>query len=68
MILRIMVILTAIRCLITKNYESLATCILALLLFLLPALVEDKMKLTIPPLFQAIIFSFIFAAEILGSR
>ncbi len=66
MILRIMVILTAIRCLITKNYESLATCILALLLFLLPALVEDKMKLTIPPLFQAIIFSFIFAAEILG--
>jgi hypothetical protein len=66
MILHIMVILTAIRCLLTQNYESFATCILALLLFLLPALVEDKMKLTIPPLFQAIIFAFIFAAEILG--
>lgn len=66
MILHIMVILTAIRCLVTHNYESFATCILVLLLFLLPALIEDRMKLSIPPLFQAIIFGFIFAAEILG--
>lgn len=66
MILHAMVVLTAIRCLITHNYESFATCILVLLLFLLPALIEDKMKLSIPPLFQAIIFAFIFAAEILG--
>ena len=66
MILHAMVILTAIRCLVTKNYESFATCILVLALFLLPALIQDKMKLTIPPLFQAIIFAFIFAAEILG--
>ena len=66
MILHTMVVLTAIRCLITHNYESFATCILVLLLFLLPALIEDKMKLSIPPLFQAIIFAFIFAAEILG--
>lgn len=65
-ILRIMVILTAIRCLVTHNYESFATCLLVLLLFLLPALIEDRLKLTIPPLFQAIIFAFIFAAEILG--
>ena len=66
MILHAMVILTAIRCLVTKNYESFATCILVLALFLLPALIQDKMKLSIPPLFQAIIFAFIFAAEILG--
>lgn len=66
MVLHTLVILTAIRCLITKNYESFATCILVLLLYLVPALIEDKMDLSIPPLFQAIIFSFIFAAEILG--
>ena len=66
LVLHIMVILTAIRSLVTKNYESFATCILVLLLFLVPALIEDKMDLTIPPLFQAIIFCFIFAAEILG--
>ena len=65
-ILYILVILTAIRCIITKNYESLATCVLVLLLFFVPALIEDRMDLTIPPLFQAIIFIFIFAAEILG--
>ena len=61
-----MVVLTAIRCLLTRNFESFATCILVLLLFLIPALIEDKMDLTIPPVFQAIIFTFIFAAEILG--
>ena len=66
LILHTMVILTAIRCLVTQNYESFATCILVLVLFLLPALIEDRMKLSIPPLFQAIIFGFIFAAEILG--
>ena len=65
-VLYVLVILTAVRCIITKNYESLATCVLVLLLFLVPALIEDKMDLTIPPLFQAIIFIFIFAAEILG--
>lgn len=65
-ILRVMVVLTLIRSLVTHSYESAATCILVLLLFLLPALLEDLMDLTIPPLFQAIIFGFIFAAEILG--
>ena len=66
MILRIMVLLTMIRSLVTGNFESAATCLLVLLLFLLPALIEDLMDLTIPPVFEAIIFGFIFAAEILG--
>ena len=65
-ILRVMVVLTMVRCIVTRNYESVATCILVLLLFLVPAFLQDKMDLTIPPLFQAIIFAFIFAAEILG--
>lgn len=65
-ILRVMVVLTLIRCLVTHNVESAATCILVLLLFLVPAFLQDKLDLTIPPLFQAIIFAFIFAAEILG--
>ncbi|MBR2122696.1 MAG: hypothetical protein IJ930_07230 [Lachnospiraceae bacterium] len=61
-----MVVLTAVRCLITGNYESVATCVLVLLLFLIPAFLQDKMDLKIPAVFQAIIFAFIFAAEILG--
>ncbi|MBO5999355.1 MAG: hypothetical protein J6P87_06675 [Lachnospiraceae bacterium] len=65
-LLRAMVVLTAIRCLVTGNYESVATCILVLILFLIPAFLQDKMDLKIPAVFQAIIFAFIFAAEILG--
>ena len=66
LILHILVILTAIRCLLTQNYESLAICILVLFLFLAPAFLEDKLHIRIPPLFVAIILLFIFAAEILG--
>ena len=66
LVLYTMVILTAIRCLFTKNFESFATCILVLLLFLVPAIIEERMDVSIPPLFEGIIFAFIFAAEILG--
>ncbi len=65
-VLRILVLLTLIRCIFTGNYQSAMLCILSLLLFLVPAFLQDKMSLTIPPTFQAIIFGFIFAAEILG--
>ena len=64
--LRLLVLLTLVRCLFTKNYQSAMLCVLSLILFLVPAFLQDKMKLTIPPVFQAIIFGFIFAAEILG--
>ncbi len=65
-ILRVLVIISLIRNLFHRNFQSAAICVLSLVLFLIPALLQDKMKLTIPPLFQAIIFGFIFAAEILG--
>ena len=65
-LLRTMVVVTLIRSLITRNFESAATCILVLVLFLIPAFIADKLDLTIPPVFQRIIFAFIFAAEILG--
>lgn len=65
-VLRILVILTAVRCFLTENYEGLAICLLSLVLFLLPSFFEEKLKLDIPPLFERIIYLFIFAAEILG--
>ena len=61
-----MVLLTAVRCAFTHNYESLAICVLTLVLFLLPSLFEQLLKIEIPPVFQVIIYLFIFAAEILG--
>lgn len=65
-ILRILVIVTLVRCVMTQRWEGVAICVLVLVLFLVPALVEDMAHIEIPGLFQAIIYSFIFAAEILG--
>ena len=44
-ILRILVLLTAVRCAFTHNYESLAICVLTLVLFLLPSLFEQLLKI-----------------------
>jgi len=65
-ILRLLVILTMIRQILTGNYEGAAVCILSLVLFLLPSFAQNRFKIEIPPIFQAIIYLFIFAAEILG--
>ena len=65
-VLRVLVLLTLIRNLMTGNYESAAICVLSLLLFLVPAFLQDVMDVSIPPVFRGIIFAFIFAAEILG--
>jgi hypothetical protein len=65
-VLRIIVIITLVRCILLGNYESAALCVLSLVLFLMPAFVEEQFRVEIPPLFEAIIYLFIFAAEILG--
>lgn len=65
-VLRVLVFLTMIRCIMTGNYQSMMLCLLSLILFLVPAFLQDKMRIEIPPVFQVIIFGFIFAAEILG--
>ena len=65
-VLRALVLVVLVRCVITGRWEDVALCALSLVLFLVPAFVEDLARIQIPGLFQAIIFSFIFAAEILG--
>ena len=65
-VLRCLVVITMIRCIITRQFESVAICVLSLVLFTLPVLVEENLHIEIPPLFEAIIYLFIYAAEILG--
>ena len=48
------------------NYESAFTCALALVLFVLPALLERRLHIDLPNTLEIIILLFIFAAEILG--
>ncbi len=65
-ILRLLVILSAVRHTMRGEYEAMATCILVLALFFVPAVMEDRLKMDIPPIFEGIIYLFIFSAEILG--
>ena len=65
-ILRILVLITMVRCFIIGEYENVGLCLLALLLFLVPSLAEESFNIQIPFLFEAIIYLFIYAAWILG--
>ena len=65
-VLRILIILIGIRSLFNGNYNGAAYCLLSLLLFLVPSLMEQGFSINIPPLLEGSIYLFIFAAEILG--
>ena len=65
-VLRVLILAAMIRSIIIGNYEGAATCVLTLLLLLVPAFLEGALRINIPPLFEAIIYCFIFSANILG--
>lgn len=65
-ILRVLVIAVAVMSFISGNMENFFICILSLVLFLLPAFVERKLKINLPDALEIIVLLFIFAAEILG--
>lgn len=48
------------------NYNNVFTCILTILLFMIPTFVDRALKIKMPGLLEAIILVFIFAAEIMG--
>ena len=64
--LRILVIAVAVVSLISGHIENFFLCVLSLVLFLLPAFVERKLKVDLPVALEIIVLLFIFAAEILG--
>ena len=65
-LLRLMVVAALIRSIIIHHYESTAVCLLTLGLFLIPSFLEGALQIEIAPLFEGIIYGFIFAAMILG--
>lgn len=65
-ILRIIVIAIGVLAARRRDYESVFTCVLTLVLFMMPALVEAQFRIDLPDTLEVIILIFIFAAEILG--
>ncbi len=66
LILRIIVMFTLVRSFFRQDYQGVFYCVLTLLLFILPSVLKKGFKIELPSALEAIIFIFIFAAEILG--
>lgn len=66
LVLRALVIFALVRNIFMKNYEYVFTCILTLILFILPFALERRFKVKIPDFLEIVILLFIFSAEILG--
>ena len=65
-VLRILIVVVMVRAIIIGNYEGVFTCVLTLLLLLIPSFLKGALRISIPPLFESIIYLFIFSANILG--
>lgn len=66
LILYVLVIVSMIRQFFLGSYQNVFLCILTLVLFMVPKLIERKLNVTIPAGLETVILLFIFSAEILG--
>ncbi len=66
LILRVVVIAILISSLVNKRYENAFICVLALVLFMLPDIIQKSLKIKFPSALEVLVILFIFAAEILG--
>lgn len=65
-ILRALVLLVMINEIIDRNWANVFTCVLVLVLFMLPSIFSRRFEIEFPNLLEIIILIFIFAANILG--
>lgn len=65
-IVRLIVIVSLAAAILRGDFESAFTCVMVLVLFLIPLLLERGLAIQLPSTLEIIILLFIFAAEILG--
>lgn len=65
-VLRVIVILVAVRCVLHQQWESFLSCMLTLVLFMAPSFVERKLQIKLPTALEISVLVFIFCAQILG--
>lgn len=66
LVLRLLVIVCMVGQAMHKNWENVFLCMLTLVMFTVPTLLEKKLKIDFPSTLEIIVYLFIFAAEILG--
>lgn len=65
-LLSIVVVVTMIRQFFLGNWEGILMCLLTLVLFMIPQLIEKTAQIKLPLTLEVVVLLFIFAAEILG--
>ena len=65
-VLRISVILIMIAQIFNRNYENVFLCVLTLILFMLPSIIERRLHIDLPDTLEIVVLLIIYAAEILG--
>lgn len=66
LLLRFLVLLTLVRQAVLGNYDNVFSCVLTLIMLMMPFVLTKKFKIEFPSLMEIIILLFIFSAEILG--
>jgi len=65
-VLRLIVIAALVLSCVNGDYDSAFICVLVLVLFMVPAFIQERFSIELPSALEIIILLFIFAAEILG--
>ncbi len=66
MVLRFLVLVTLVLEILDRDYENAFVCVLTLILFVMPSILERKLRMDLPDTLEIILLVFIFAADILG--
>lgn len=66
LLLRISVILVLVAQIFNRNFENVFLCVLTLVLFAVPTILERRLSIELPDTLEIIVLLFIYAAEILG--
>lgn len=65
-ILRVIIVAILIFSIINGKWENTMTCVLTLILFMIPSFIENKMKIDIPNVVEVIMLLFVFSANVMG--
>ena len=65
-VLIILVIICMVLQVIRGDWNNAFLCLLSLVLFMIPTIIQEKFKITLPTVLESMIYLFIFSAEILG--
>lgn len=65
-VIRVLTVGVMVISILQGNWENTMTCVLTLLLMLIPVFVEQRLRIALPSVMECIVILFMFAANILG--